>query len=191
MNLIKLLPFLLTLQMSSASTILFSYIGLGEGRDGLGQPFVFLIEGAEPGRVDFEGHPSTLDRADITHFSFAASLPDKDAFGNPVIRIVEFSDLLLFNASSFDAAYTNFALVSETLYFATPDPLNSTDWKNGQMFRFTVFPDLSARLEAVSGGSPLIVSEGTISLVPEPSVLALTACGLALLGARNRKMDPK
>lgn len=177
---------LLTLQMSSASTIFFSYNGLGEGTDGLGNPFVFLIGGAEPGRVDFEGNPSTLHLEDITHFSFTASLPDKDAFGNPVVRIVEFGDLLHFDATSVDGAYTNFALVSETLYFVPPDPLNSTEWDNGQRFRFTVLPDLTARLEAVSADSSSTVSEGTISIVPEPSAFVLAGIGVAVLGIRRR-----
>jgi len=186
MNFIKVLPFLLTLQMSSGSTIFFSYDGLGEGRDGIGDPFVFIIGGAEPGRLDFQGNPSTLNLADITHFSFTASLPDTDAFGNPVVRILEFNDLFLFGASMADGAYTNFSLVSQTLFSAPPDPLSGSDWADGQVFRFSVMPNLTARLEAVSVNSTVTVSEGTLSIVPEPSVFALAGFGFALLGVRRR-----
>lgn len=191
MNLIRLLPFLLTLQLSSGATISFSYLGLGEGKDALGDPFVFIVGGAEPGRLDFQGTPPTLSLADITHFAFSASLPEKDAFGNPSIRNLEFSDLLSFHASSTDGSYTNFTLVSEIRFALPPDPLNGSSWANGQLFRFSVMPDLTARLEAVSVDSTLTLSTGTISIIPEPSVLVLTACGLALLGARHRKMDER
>ena len=187
MHLLKLLPLLFTVQVLPGATIHFSYLGLAEGTDALGNPFTYLVGGSEPGHLTYQGNPSSLNIPDITDFSVTTSLPDVDAFGNPVTGIIEFDDLLLFDANSVDGLFTHFALVSEATFFAPPGPFSFSSWADGQVFRFSVMPDLSARLEAILPDSTITVSEGTISIVPEPEVVALAGTGFALLGIRPRR----
>lgn len=184
-----ILALLFVVQVSTGATIFFSYLGVAERTDAFGNPVTISVGGFEPGHLTFQSNLSVLNSQDITDFSFTASLPDTDALGNPTTRIIEFDDLLLFNANSTAGFFTDFTLVSETTYFVPPDPLGSSSWADGQVFRFSVMPDLSARLEAVSPGSTVTVTEGTFSFVPEPGVFVIASIGLVLLGARRRRVS--
>jgi hypothetical protein len=189
MHISKLLLILFMGQVSHDATIYFSYLGVAERTDALGNPIAFLVGGFEPGHLTFQGYPSSLNVQDITGFSFTASLPDTDALGNPTTRIIEFDDLLLFSAAAGDGYLTNFTLATETTFSIPPDPFGYgiSNWADGQVFRFSVMPDLSALLEAVSPGSTITVTEGTVSFVPEPEVFSLAMIGIVLLGARRRR----
>jgi hypothetical protein len=191
MHISKLLLLWFMVQASPGATIYFSYLGVAERTDALGNPIEFLVGGFEPGHLTFQGYPSSLNVQDITGFSFTASLPDTDALGNPTTRIIEFDDLLLFSATVVDGSLTNFTVVTETTFSIPPDPfgLGISNWADGQVFRFSVMPDLSARLEAVSPGSTITVTEGTVAFVPEPEVFAFAMIGIVLLGARRRRVS--
>ncbi|MDP3849620.1 MAG: hypothetical protein Q8Q59_03890 [Luteolibacter sp.] len=176
-----------TLQMLPGATVYFSYLGVVEGMDALGNPIAIAVGGFEPGHLTFQGNPPSLNTQDITDFSFTLSLPDLDGFGNPVARIIEFNDLLHFDAISDDGSFTGFTLVSETTFLNPPGPFSFSTWEDGQVFRFSVMPDQSGRLEAVSDVSTITITEGTIAIVPEPEVFALAGFGFALLAFRRHR----
>jgi hypothetical protein len=177
----KIIPLLFTLQVLPGATVYFSYLGLAESTDSLGNPIASSVGGFKPGSFTFQGNPSSLTTQDITDFSFTASILDSDAFGNPVAKIIEFDDLLYFDANSVNGVFTDFTLVAETTFFTPPGPFSFSTWEDGQVFRFSVTPDQSGRLEAVSDASTITVNEGTIAIIPEPEVFALAGFGFALL----------
>ena len=115
-----------------------------------------------------------------------ASLPDTDIIGSPNTKVINFKDLLFFDANSIDGVFTNFTLIAESASFIPEDLSGHSIWADGQVFRFSVLPDDSARLEAIFTDSTMIVTEGTVLIIPEPNATALVAFGVALLGVRRR-----
>ena len=146
MNLFKILPFVIASQVASGTSIYFSYLGMVEGMDALGNPISFQVGGFEPGYLTFSGTPSVLNTQDITDFSFTASILDIDSLGNPIARIIAFDNLSFFEASLHEGSYSGFTLISETTFSAPSDPLNPSGWSDGQVFRFSAFADRSARV---------------------------------------------
>ena len=186
MYLLTLLLIIFTLQLSRGATIYFSYLGLAEGIDAIGNPYKTAVGAYEPGRLTFEVKPWSMTHHDITDFSFMASLPDTDIIGSPNTKVINFKDLLFFDANSIDGVFTNFTLIAESASFIPEDLSGHSIWADGQVFRFSVLPDHSARLEAIFTDSTMIVTEGTVLIIPEPNATALVAFGVALLGVRRR-----
>lgn len=186
MYLLTLLLIIFTLQLSRGATIYFSYLGLAEGIDAIGNPYKTAVGSYEPGRLTFEVKPWSMTHHYITDFSFMASLPDTDIIGSPNTKVINFKDLLFFDANSIDGVFTNFTLIAESASFIPEDLSGHSIWADGQVFRFSVLPDDSARLEAIFTDSTMIVTEGTVLIIPEPNATALVAFGVALLGVRRR-----
>ncbi len=186
MYLLTLLLIIFTLQLSRGATIYFSYLGLAEGIDAIGNPYKTAVGAYEPGRLTFEVKPWSMTHHYITDFSFMASLPDTDIIGSPNTKVINFKDLLFFDANSIDGVFTNFTLIAESASFIPEDLSGHSIWADGQVFRFSVLPDDSARLEAIFTDSTMIVTEGTVLIIPEPNATALVAFGVALLGVRRR-----
>ena len=145
----------------------------------------FQSEVFEPGSFTFQGNPSSLTTQDITDFSFTASILDLDAFGNPVAKIIEFDDLLYFDANSvngsFDGSLRQVPLDPRFLLHQVHSAFQS-----GKMVRCSGSQSWPISLDDLRRFQMLptiTVTEGTIAIVPEPR--GLCACWIRICSYRH------
>ncbi len=135
------------------------------------------------GIIEFPDGLSFIGLDDISNFSFTNVFTIRNASGDPVANYswsFGLADLDVFNSTLVGDTVSTFHL--ETTFVA--EAFGATGVKPAN-FIVDSFP--AARTEALDGAFSFTVTEGTVSVVPEPSSIFLLGTGLLWAAFRGRR----